>query len=169
VVARDLLYDRNTNKQFIRVQTREGSSYFLIIDYDKPLDEAGDSYETYFLNMVDARDLLDVIDEADVPERFKATTPAPTEVPMPTPQPTAVPPEQTPEPAPVPPPAQTGGSSGGIVILLLLAGGGGAVWYFKFRIPQEKGKRKSVYDDFDMEDEEYDEDDEQEEADGDDA
>jgi len=166
-VARDLLYDKHTNKQFLRVQARGGSSYFIVIDYDKPLDEAGESYETYFLNMVDARDLLDVIDEDDLPERFRATTPAPTEIPIPTMPPTP-PPVPTPEPDPVPLPAQTEGGSGGIVILLLIAGGGGAVWYFKFRKPQEKGRKKSDYDDFGMDDE-YEEDEPEEEADGDDA
>ena len=164
-VARDLLYDQHTNKQFIRVEAREGSSYFLIIDYDKPLDEAGDSYETYFLNMVDSRDLFDVVNEDDIPARFINPTAAPTAVPIPTPQPTAVPPEPTQEPAP--PPAQSGG--GGIaLVFLLLAGGGGALWYFKFRKPQEQGKKKGGYDDFEWGDDENEEDDEPEESDGDD-
>jgi len=163
-VARDLLYDKHTNKQFIRVEAREGSSYFLIIDYDKPLDEAGESYETYFLNMVDSRDLLDVIDEDDVPERYKVTTPAPTEIPIPTPMPTAVPPEPTQEPAP--PAAQTNGGGGVALVVLLIAGGGGALWYFKFRKPKEQGKKKGGFDDFDWEDDEDEEQDEPEESDG---
>ena len=164
-VARDLLYDKHTNKQFIRVTTSGGASYFIVIDYDKPLDEAGESYETYFLNMVDSRDLFDVVDEDDLPDRFRVSTPAPTEVPIPTPQPTAVPPEPT--QAPAPPAAQTGG--GGIaIVLLLLAGGGGALWYFKFRKPKEQGMKKGDYDDFDWEDDENEEEDEPEYADGED-
>ena len=33
----DLLYSKATNKQFITVQTRKGETYYLVIDYDKPL------------------------------------------------------------------------------------------------------------------------------------
>ena len=33
-----------------------------MIDYDKPLDEDGERYETYFLNLVDEADLLALID-----------------------------------------------------------------------------------------------------------
>jgi len=161
-VARDLLYDKHTNKQFIRVQTRTGSSYYIIIDYDKPLDTAGESYETYFLNMVDARDLFDLVPEKDLPESY--STPAPTEIPLPTfePTPTPVPPEPTPEPAP---PAQTGGSMGILLVFLLLAGGG-ALWYFKFRKPKDGAKKKGNYDDFDLEDDDEYEEDEPEEVAG---
>ena len=57
-VTRDLLYDENTNKQFITVQTKGGSTFYLVIDYDKPVDEEGEQYETYFLGVVDESDLL---------------------------------------------------------------------------------------------------------------
>ena len=58
LVTRDLLYDEHTNKQFITVQARGGATFYLVIDYDKPVDEEGEQYETYFLNMVDEADLL---------------------------------------------------------------------------------------------------------------
>ena len=35
-VTRDLLYDENTNKQFITVQTSGGATFYFVIDYDKP-------------------------------------------------------------------------------------------------------------------------------------
>ena len=76
----DLLYASNTNKQFITVQSRDGQTYYLIIDYDKPIDEENEIYETYFLNLVDERDLLSLLSEEDMP------TPTPT--PSPTPVPT---------------------------------------------------------------------------------
>ena len=57
----DLLYSKATNKQFITVQTRKGETYYLVIDYDKPLDKDGEQYETYFLNLVDDRDLFGVV------------------------------------------------------------------------------------------------------------
>lgn len=65
-VTRDLLYDKATNKQFITVQSKNGNTFYIIIDYDKPLDEDGEAYETYFLNLVDERDLTDLLDEEDV-------------------------------------------------------------------------------------------------------
>ena len=58
LVTRDLLYDKHTNKQFITVQTKGGSTFYIVIDYDKPVDEEGEQYETYFLNVVDEADLL---------------------------------------------------------------------------------------------------------------
>ena len=58
LVTRDLLYDEATNKQFITVQTSGGNTFYIVIDYDKPTDEDGEQYHTYFLNMVDEADLL---------------------------------------------------------------------------------------------------------------
>ena len=65
-VTRDLLYDENTNKQFITVQTSGGATFYLVIDYDKPVDEEGEQYETYFLNLVDEADLLAAVKAAGV-------------------------------------------------------------------------------------------------------
>ena len=42
LVTRDLLYDKNTNKQFISVQTSGGNTFYIVIDYDKPTDEDGE-------------------------------------------------------------------------------------------------------------------------------
>ncbi len=58
LVTRDLLYDKATNKQFITVQTSGGNTFYIVIDYDKPTDEDGEQYQTYFLSMVDEADLL---------------------------------------------------------------------------------------------------------------
>ena len=53
LVTRDLLYDEHTNKQFITVQTSGGNTFYIVIDYDKPVDEEGEQYETYFFSVVD--------------------------------------------------------------------------------------------------------------------
>ena len=58
LLTRDLLYDEHTNKQFITVETKGGNTFYIVIDYDKPVDEEGEQYHTYFLNMVDEADLL---------------------------------------------------------------------------------------------------------------
>jgi len=49
LVTRDLLYDAATNKQFITVETSGGNTFYIVIDYDKPVDEDGEQYHTYFL------------------------------------------------------------------------------------------------------------------------
>lgn len=79
----DMLYSASTNKQFITVQTRAGETYYMVIDYDKPIDEENEIYETYFLNLVDDRDLMSVVSEDEIQ-------------PTPTPQIVYVTPEPTP-------------------------------------------------------------------------
>lgn len=66
LITRDLLFDKNTNKQFITVQTRNGETFYIIIDYDKPTDEDGNQYETYFLNLVDEADIQALLEEAGI-------------------------------------------------------------------------------------------------------
>ena len=64
LLTRDLLYDEHTNKQFITVETKGGNTFYIVIDYDKPVDEEGEQYHTYFLNMVDEADLLAALEAA---------------------------------------------------------------------------------------------------------
>ena len=64
LVTRDLLYDKHTNKQFITVQTSGGSTFYIVIDYDKPVNEEEEQYQTYFLSTVDEDDLLAAIEKA---------------------------------------------------------------------------------------------------------
>ena len=82
----DMLYSASTNKQFITVQTRAGETYYMIIDYDKPIDEENDIYETYFLNLVDDRDLMSVVSEDEIQPtptpQIVYVTPEPTEIPQ---------------------------------------------------------------------------------------
>ena len=63
LVTRDLLYDKNTNKQFITVETRNGHTLYIVIDYDKLLDEEEERYQTYFLNLVDEADLMALLED----------------------------------------------------------------------------------------------------------
>ena len=63
--TRDLLYDKATNKQFITIQTKNGNTFYIVIDYDAPINEDEEQYQTYFLNMVDESDLLAVDEPGD--------------------------------------------------------------------------------------------------------
>lgn len=138
--TRDLLYDKFTNKQFIAIETRGGDVFYMVIDYDKPLDDKGERYETYFLNLVDNRDLLDIVGESEIKEP---------EIVYVTPEPTAVP-TQAPV-AEAPQKKNDGGAMLGIVGLLAIAGGG-ALWYFKLRTPKNGQHNEPDYD-FDDDDE----------------
>ena len=86
----DVLYSAATNKQFITLQSKNGSTFYLVIDYDKPIDDAAEMYETYFLNLVDERDLLALLSDEEKEElptpspEIIYVTPVPTTVPMPT-------------------------------------------------------------------------------------
>lgn len=150
LVTRDLLYDEHTNKQFITVQARGGATFYLVIDYDKPVDEEGEQYETYFLNMVDEADLLAAAEAAGAEaavcscaEKCVAGA-VNTDCPVCSvnmgkcvgvePEPVADPVEE-PEPEP-----EKKGNAGTLLIILALAVvGGGAGWYFKvYRPKQEK-------------------------------
>ena len=97
----DVLYSAATNKQFITLQTKNGNTFYLVIDYDKPVDEEAEMYETYFLNLVDERDLLALMSDEEkeavptpTPEIIYIT-PEPTAVPVITPQPTQAPAQPT--------------------------------------------------------------------------
>ena len=57
IYTRDLLYDKDSHKQFITIQDRKGNTFYVIIDYDAPVDGAEEQYQTYFLNPVDAADM----------------------------------------------------------------------------------------------------------------
>lgn len=120
----DVLYSAATNKQFITVQSKKGQTYFLVIDYDKPIDEENQIYETYFLNMVDDRDLLSVLSEDEV-----VATPTPQVIYV-TPEPTAVP-AVTADPGTQPEKPAAVNQSSILLLLVLVIGGGVAYWFFK--------------------------------------
>ena len=168
-VTRDLLYDKHTNKQFIAVETRNGHTLYLVIDYDKPLDEDGDQYETYFLNLVDESDLLALIDEDSAPvcscankceagavntacEVCRANM---TECAGKAAEPKKEP-ETTPEPDPEPE-KKSGGSGLLVVALLIVLAGGGALYWFKLRKKKPDTKGPVDLDDYDYGDEDEDE------------
>ena len=174
-VTRDLLYDKHTNKQFIAVETRNGHTLYLVIDYDKPLDEDGDQYETYFLSLVDESDLLALIDEDSAPvcsckDKCEAgavnTACAVCKTNMTECMGKEKATEKTPEPDPTPDTTDSPDKDGGekksgsglvVIVLLLLIAGGGALYWFKFRKKKPDTKGPVDLDDYDYGDEDEDE------------
>ena len=155
LVTRDLLYDKHTNKQFITVQTSGGSTFYIVIDYDKPTDEDGEQYETYFFSIVDEADLLAAMESAGVELpactcKEKCVVGAiNTDCPVcsinmgecagVTPEPE---PEPTTEPQPEEP-AKKDGAGPLILVLAIFAIGGGAGWYFKIYRPKKQRAAES--------------------------
>lgn len=150
LVTRDLLYDKHTNKQFITLQTGGGSTFYIVIDYDKPVNEEEEQYQTYFFSVVDEADLLAAMESAGVELpacvcKEKCVVGAiNTDCPVcsvnmgecagVTPEPE---PEPTTEPQPEEP-AKKNGAGPLILVLAIFAIGGGAGWYFKIYRPQHQ-------------------------------
>lgn len=139
----DVLYSAHTNKQFITVQSKNGETFYLVIDYDKPIDEAAELYETYFLNLVDERDLMAFLSEDEVP--------------TPTPEVIYVTPEPTKVPVVTAAPDTTSNSDNTPMMLLTVAllavvvvGGG----VFIFMQMKAKGQKKPDFSEYSFEDEE---------------
>lgn len=148
LVTRDLLYDKHTNKQFITVQTSGGSTFYIVIDYDKPVNEEEEQYQTYFFSVVDEADLLAAMEAAggeppactcgDKCAVGAIHTDCPVcSVNMGECAGTAPEPEPTPEPEPEEP-EKKGGLGSLFLVLAIFAIGGGAGWYFKIYRPQHQ-------------------------------
>ena len=146
----DVLYSAATNKQFITLQSKDGNTYYLVIDYDKPIDEEAEMYETYFVNLVDERDLLALMSDEEIEEM---PTPTP-EIIYVTPEPTIVP-DVTPEPSDGE--QKTPDLTTAIlpIAAIVILGCGVVVLLRKKGRP----KKPTLDNDFDMEDDESDEDD----------
>ena len=169
LVTRDLLYDAATNKQFITVETSGGNTFYIVIDYDKPVDEDGEQYHTYFLNMVDEADLLAALEAAggELPACSCTEKCAPgaihtdcevcavnmTECVGKEAKP-EVPTEPT-EPA-AEEPEKKSGVGGILIVLLIVALGGGAAFYiFKQKKAKPQTKGSADLDDYDYGEDEY--------------
>ena len=162
-VTRDLLYDKYSNKQFITIETRNGETFYLVIDYDKPLDEDGERYETYFLNLVDEADLLALIDGDKATSVCSCTTKCEagavntscevckTNMTECTGKEKVVEkvPDTTSEPEIEPEPEKKFSGGAVTLLLLMLLGGGGALYWFKFRKKKPNAKGPVDLDDYD--------------------
>lgn len=180
IVTRDLLYDKATNKQFITIQGRGGSTFYIVIDYDAPVNEEEEQYTTYFLNQVDEADLAALLEESepascDCKEKCAAgavNTACPvctsnmTECAGKAPEPEKPQETELPEPKPEEP-EKKNGAGGALVLLMVLAlAGGGAFYYIKFVKNKPKTKGNTSLEDYDYGDEDLDFEDEDPEGSG---
>ena len=172
VSTRDLLYDKATNKQFITIQTKAGNTFYIVIDYDAPINEEEEQYQTYFLNMVDEADLLALMDETAAAELTTCNCDTKceagavnTECPVCKNNMSectgAVPePEEPVEDAEVETPEEPESSSPNIALIIgiiaLVGIGGGAYYYIKFvRGKKQKDEDLDFFDDEGYEEEPY--------------
>lgn len=178
IVTRDMLYDKATNKQFITIQDRDGNYFYLVIDYDAPLNEDEEGYQVYFLNPVDAGDLGALVKteateppvcictqhcqagaiRMDCPVCASNMAECAGSLPEPTTEPIV------PETQPEPEPEKSSGAGAVLIVLLMAALLGGVGWYFlKNKLPLPKTKGDTDLDDYDYgEDDPWENEDEQE-------
>ena len=150
-IAKDLQFHADTNKQFITIETRSGEIFYIIIDYDAPVDEKSEQFSTYFLNKVDDADLQALLEDGEKVEvcgcidrcyagHVNVTCPiCATE--------------------PVKEPEKKSNSGAVLAVLLMIVMVGVMGWYFlKNKIPNPKTKGDTDLDDYDYGMDEDDED-----------
>ncbi len=179
--TRDLLYDKDTHKQFITVEGRDGNIFYIVIDYDAPVNEKEEQYQTYFLNKVDEADLAALVEQGE-PVACSCTdkchagavnTSCPlcavnmTECVGKEPEPSA--PVESQQPDADPEPVKKADSNGLLLVVLAVAlAGGGAAYVLKFKKKKPDTKGSADLDDYDYGDEDEYNDAEDEPEDGED-
>lgn len=128
--------DAAKDKEFIIVKSKGGNYFYIVIDH-----AAQGENTVHFLNQVDEKDLLSIIDEKDSltakPELPKQEQPK----------------QETEKPKPEEKPEKN--NPAGMIVLsfiLILGLAGGAFYYFKFLKPKQNVKGTTDLDEFDFED-----------------
>ena len=162
-IAKDLQYHADTKKQFITIETRSGEVFYIIIDYDAPVNEDCEQFDTYFLNKVDDLDLQALLKDGETVEvcgcidrcyagHVNTTCPVcaknMTEC-------IGLEPETEPEPTvpvtePEPEPEKKSNSGAAVAIVLMVALVGVMGWYcVKNRMPDTKTRGSTDLDEYD--------------------
>ena len=129
--------DAANDKEFIIVKSKGGNYFYIVIDH-----AAQGENTVHFLNQVDEKDLISIIDEKD---RLTAKPELPKE-------------EEKKEPEtekPKPEEKQEKKNPAGMIalsLILILGLAGGAFYYFKFLKPKQNVKGTTDLDEFDLED-----------------
>lgn len=144
--------DGNVNRQFLTIQSKNGNTFYIIVDKD---DKGGEN--VYFMNLVDEYDLMAFAE--DFPEETKAKKPATTE-PVVTDKggkPVSTIPEtdENGEPVSIPVSNPNGSNNKLLLLIGILVLGGGVAFYF-FKVKGKPTNQKKP--DIDIDDDEYDDD-----------
>ena len=145
ITTQALLYCRETHKQFIEIQDRDGNTFYIVIDYDAPINEKEELYKTYFLNAVDAEDLSALAEGGKLPTCSCREKCLPGKINLNCPvcasnmsecmgrEPA---PQKDPEPTQPTTPEKESGMNPMVIVILLAGLGGGAFYLFQ----QKKAK-----------------------------
>ena len=152
----DLDTQESASLQYMTVQTKNGTTFYIIIDRTK------DQENVYFLNPVDAADLMALMDD-DTKAKYQTNTEAQAKSNNPNASATEKPEDAGKEDKAK---DEEGGANplGTLLIFVVLGGGGAAAYYF-LKIKPQKAKMKNDDDLEFQDDEEYD----MEKAESDDA
>jgi len=137
-------FDETVNRQFLTIQSKNGNTFYIIVDKDSK-----DRENVYFLNTVDEYDLLAFAE--DFPEGADIEFPADTENGAESDNQT-VPDE--PSEKPVSKPVASTNSNLLIFIVILALIGGAAFYFFKVKGISKPAQKPGLDDDFDYDDEE---------------
>ena len=128
--------DAAKDKEFIIVKSKGGNYFYIVIDH-----AAQGENTVHFLNQVDEKDLLSIIDE-------KSSLTAKPELPK-----QEQPKQETEKPKPEEKPEKKNPAGMIAISLILILGlAGGAFYYFKFLKPKQNVKGTTDLDEFDFED-----------------
>lgn len=146
----DLDSQESSSLQFMTVQTKNGTTFYIIID------RTADKENVYFLNPVDAADLMALMDD-DTKAKFQTDTEAQAKSNMQSAETTEKTDDTDSQKDEKTEKKENSANPLGTLLIFVILGGGGAAAYYFFKIKPQKAQMKNDDDDLEFQDdEEYD-------------